>query len=147
MQQCGNDWPVGWDCHMKISGYFIHFFPLKKPLFSPVWHGPPSRWPPFEHSSTKLGSLDTDRVYSTLCPSITLTCSTSKFHLDMLRYSVSGLVMLDAFTYGKDWTLEQYSHQNGWGHLSFLFTPSSPHTVQFVPERLRSQPGLTSEES
>ncbi len=34
MQPCGNDWPGGWDCHMKISGHFIHFFPLKKPLFS-----------------------------------------------------------------------------------------------------------------
>ncbi len=64
--------------------------------------GPPSRWPPFEHSSTKLGSLDIDLVYSTLCPRITLTRSTSKFRFNMLQYSVSGLVMLDAFTYGKD---------------------------------------------
>ncbi len=90
---------------MKISGHFIHVFPLKKPLSSPVWHGPHSRWPPFEHSSTKMGSLDIDPVYSTLYPSITSTCSTSKFHLKMLQNSVSGLVMLDAFTYGKDCTV------------------------------------------
>ncbi len=102
MQPCGNDWPGGWDCPMKISANFIHFFPLKKPLFSPVWHGHPSRWPPFEHSSTKMGNLDIDPVYSTLCPRITSTCSTSNFHSNMLQYSVSGLVMLDAFTCGKD---------------------------------------------
>ncbi len=78
MQPRGNDWPGGWDSSMKISANFIHVFPLKKPLFSPVWHGPHSRWPPFEHSSTKMGSLDIDPVYSTLCPSITSTCSTSK---------------------------------------------------------------------
>ncbi len=41
MQPCGNDWPGGWDCPMKISGHLIHVFPLKKPLFSPVCHGPP----------------------------------------------------------------------------------------------------------
>ncbi len=102
MQPCGNDWPGGWDSSMKISANFIHFSPLKKPLFSPVWHGLRSRWPPFEHSSTKMGSLDIDPVYLTLCPSITSTCSTSEFHLNMLQYSVSGLVMLDAFTYGND---------------------------------------------
>ncbi len=32
MQPCGNDWPGGWDCPIEISGLFIHFFPLKKPL-------------------------------------------------------------------------------------------------------------------
>ncbi len=41
MEPCGNDWPGGWDSSMKISGHFIHVFPLKQPLFSPVWHGPP----------------------------------------------------------------------------------------------------------
>ncbi len=41
MQPCVNDWPGGWDCPMKISGHFIHVFPLKKPFFSPFWHGPP----------------------------------------------------------------------------------------------------------
>ncbi len=40
MQPCGNDWPGGWDCPMKIAGHFIHFFPLKQPNFSSVWHGP-----------------------------------------------------------------------------------------------------------
>ncbi len=104
MNPGGNDGPGGPDSSMKISANFIHFFPLKKLLFSPVWHGPPSRWPPFEHSSTQMGSLDIDHVYSTLCPSITATCSTSKFHLNMLQYSASGLAMLDAFTYGKDCT-------------------------------------------
>ncbi len=53
-----------------------------------------------------MGSLDIDLVYSTLCPRITSTRSTSKFHLNMFQYSVSGLVMLDAFTYGKDCMLK-----------------------------------------
>ncbi len=50
--------PRGWDYPMKISVHFIHFYPLKKPYFSPVWHAPLSRWFPFEHCSTKIGSLD-----------------------------------------------------------------------------------------
>ncbi len=54
------------------------------------------------HSSIKMGSLDIELVYSTLCPSITSTHSTSKFHLNMFQYSIGGAVMLDAITYGKD---------------------------------------------
>ncbi len=112
MNPCGNGRPGGPDSSMKISANFIHFFPLKKPLFSPVWHGPPSRWPPFEHSSTRMGSLDIDLVYSTLCPSITSTCSTLKFHLNMLQCSVSGLIMLDAFTYGKDYRCTRFQSRD-----------------------------------
>ncbi len=102
MQPCGNVWLGGWDCPIKISGHFIHFFPLKKPNFSSVWHGPPFTWLSFEHLSAKMGSLDIEPLYSTLCPSITSTRSTSHFHSNMLQYSVSGLVILDEITYGKD---------------------------------------------
>ena len=98
----GNGRPGGWDCPMKISASFIHFYPLKKSNFSSVWHALLSRWLPFEHSSTKMGSLDIDPVYSTLCPSITATRSTSKFHLNMFQYSVGGDVMTDTITYGQD---------------------------------------------
>ena len=31
----------GPDSPMKISANFINVYPLKKPNFSPVWHGPP----------------------------------------------------------------------------------------------------------
>ncbi len=65
---------------------------------------PPSSCLSFEHSSAKMGSLDIDPVYSTLCPSITSTRSTSKFHFNTFQYSASGLVMLDAMTYGQDCT-------------------------------------------
>ncbi len=105
MNPSGNGRPGGLDSSMKISANFIHFFLPQKATFQSCLAWPPSRWPSFEHSSTKMGSLDIDLVYSTLCPSITSMCSTSKFHLNMLQYSVSGLVMLDAFTYGKDCTL------------------------------------------
>ncbi len=73
----------------------------------------PSRWRPFEHFSTKVGSPDIDPVYSTLCPSITSTCSTSKFHFNTFQYSIEGAVMLDAITYGQDCTLEERTSING----------------------------------
>ena len=95
----------GQDSSVKLSVHFIHFYPLKRPNFFSVWHGPPSRWLPFEHSSTKVGSLDIDPVYSTLYPSITSTCSTSNFHFNTFQYSIEGAVMLDAITYGQDCTL------------------------------------------
>ncbi len=101
MNPAGKCLPLGPDCSMKISANFIHFYPLKKPYFCSVWHTP-SRWPSFEHSSTKMGSLNIELVYSTLCPSITATHSTSKFHLNMFQYSVGGAVLLDAITYGQD---------------------------------------------
>ncbi len=42
MQPCENDWPGGWDCPMKISGHFIHFFPPSKSHFSVLFGmGPP----------------------------------------------------------------------------------------------------------
>ncbi len=64
MNPGGNDGPGGADSSMKISANFIHFYPLKKPYFCSVWRGPPpSRWPSFEHSSTKMVSLDIDLVY------------------------------------------------------------------------------------
>ncbi len=81
---------------MKISVHFISIYPFKKPFFSPVCCGPLSRWPPFEHSTAKMGSLDIDPVYSTLCPSITSTRSTSIFCINTSQCSVGGAVMLDA---------------------------------------------------
>ncbi len=77
MKPCGNVGPGGWDRPMKILGHFIHFYPLKKSNFSPVWHGHPSSCLPFEHPGTKMGSLDFEPVHSTLHPSFTSTCSTS----------------------------------------------------------------------
>ncbi len=78
------------------------FLFLKNPNFSSFWHGSLARWPPFERSSTKTGSLDIDPVYSTLCPRITSTRSTSKFHFNTFQYSVGGAVMPDAITHGQD---------------------------------------------
>ncbi len=95
---------------VKSSVHFIHFYPLKKPNFSSVWHGSLSRWLPFEHSGTKMGSLNIDPVHSTLCPSITSTRSTTNFHFNTFQYNVSGLVMLDTFIYGKDCILRFHSH-------------------------------------
>ena len=102
MNPGGNVGPGGQDSSVKISVHFINVYPLKKPKFSSVWPGPSFRWLPFEHSSIKTGSLDIQPLYSTLCPSITSTRSTSSCHSNTFQYSVSGLVMLDAFTYGKD---------------------------------------------
>ncbi len=65
-------------------------YPLKKSYFCYVWHGPPSRWPSFEHSSVKMGSLNIELVYSTLRSSITAARSTSKFHFNTFQYSVGG---------------------------------------------------------
>ncbi len=48
MKPCGNDGQGGQDSAMKISVHFIHFYPLKKPYFSPVWHASLSRWLPFK---------------------------------------------------------------------------------------------------
>ncbi len=67
---------------------------------------PPSRWPSFEHSSTKMGSLDIEPVHSTLCPSITTTRSTSKFHFNTFQYSIEGAIMLHAITCGQDCTVK-----------------------------------------
>ena len=105
----GNGGPGGQDSCIKFSGSFIHVCPLKKPNFSSVWHAPPPfRWLPFEHFGTKMGSLDIDPVCSTFCPSTTSTRSTTNFHSTMFQYSVSGLVMLDAFTSGKDGMLYKF---------------------------------------
>ncbi len=104
VKPCQNVGPGGWDCPMKISGHFIHFHLLKKPNISPVWHGPLSWWLPFEHSSAKMGSLDNDPMYSTMCFSITSTRSTSKFHPNTFQCSVWDVIMFDAITYGKDCT-------------------------------------------
>ncbi len=98
----GNGGPGGQDFSAKISANFINIYPLKKPKSSPVWHGPPSSCLPFEHSSTKMGSLDIDPVYSTLCPSITSRCSTPKFCFNTFQYSIGGAIMPDAITYGQD---------------------------------------------
>ncbi len=93
-------WRLGF-VHENFS-QFHPLFPPQKVTFQSCLAWPPSSCLAFEHSSTKMGSLDIDPVYSTLCPRITSACSTSKFHFNMLQNSVSGLVMLDAFTYGKD---------------------------------------------
>ena len=52
----------------------------------------------------KWAAFDIEPVFSTLCPSVTSTCSTSKLHLNTLQYSVWGDVMLLEETYGKDYS-------------------------------------------
>ncbi len=81
---------LGNESHWKTSAFESGFFHEN------------FRWLPFEHCSTKMGSLDIDPVYSTLCPSITSTRSTSKFHLNMFQHSVDDAVMPDAITYGQE---------------------------------------------
>ncbi len=77
------------DSPIKFSGPILSMFtPSKSPNFSPVWHGLVSRCLPFEHSSTKMGSLDIDTVCSALCPSIISTRSTSKFRFNTFQWSV-----------------------------------------------------------
>ncbi len=102
MNPSGNGGPGGLDSPMKMSASFIHVYPLTMPNFSSVWHALLSMWLPFEHSSAKMGSLDIDPVYSTLCPSITSTRSTLNFHSNTLQYSVGGAIMLDAIPYSQD---------------------------------------------
>ncbi len=98
-------WARGLGFFHENFSQFHPFLLLKKSYFSSVWHGSLSRWPPFEHSSTKMSSLDIELLYPTLCPSITSTRSTSKFHLNMFQYSVEGDVMTDTITCGQDCTL------------------------------------------
>ncbi len=118
-----------WKCWTRRSGFFcknlvhfIHVYPLKKPNFSSVWHGPLSKWLPFEYSSTKMGSLDIQPLYSTLYPRITLTRSTSNFYSNTCQYHVSGLVMLDAFTYGKNCIVLKHTvgYARQWKETSFI---------------------------
>ncbi len=82
MNPGGNGGPGGPDSPMKISAEFIHVYPLKKPV---LFGMAPSPGGLLLSTSTKMGSLDFDPVYSTLCPSITLTRSTSNFHSNMLE--------------------------------------------------------------
>ncbi len=63
MNPSGNGGPGGQDSSAKISANFISIYPLQKPIFSSVWHGSPSRWLLFEHSSTKMGCLNIDPAY------------------------------------------------------------------------------------
>ncbi len=100
-----------WKWWVRGSGFFLKTFSQFHPLLSPgkarflfclAWSPPPSRWLPFEHSSTKMGSLDIYLVHLTLCPIIKSTRSTSQFHFNMVQYSVGGAVMPDATTYGQD---------------------------------------------
>ncbi len=98
---------MGQDSSGKISVHFIHFYPLNKPNFSSIWHAPPPPpgWLPFEHSGTKMSSLDIDPVYSTLCPRITAAPSTPTSHLNTFQYSVGGAVILNAITYSQECNL------------------------------------------
>ncbi len=98
----GNGGPGDQDSSVNISVHFINVCPLKKPNFQPLWRASLSRWPPFEHSGTKMGSPDNEALYSTLCLSIISTCSTSKFHLKMSKCSAWGVVMPMANLYAKD---------------------------------------------
>ncbi len=107
MNPTGKCLPLGPCSSMKISVHCIHVYPLKKPYVCSVWCGPPSRWPSFKHSTSKMGILDIEPVHSTLCPSLTSTRSTSKFHFNLFQYSIGGAVMPDTITYGQDCTLRE----------------------------------------
>ncbi len=94
--------------HRDGSGFFLENFSQYHPCLPPenakflfCLACPSSSCLTFEHSSTKMGSLDIGPVYSTLCPRIKSTRSTSKFHLNMFQYSVGGAVMPDAIAYGQ----------------------------------------------
>ncbi len=115
-----------WIPPWEFQSISFTFLPWRKLNFSSVWHGPLSRWLPFEPSSSKMGSLDIDPVYSTLCPSITSTRSTSRFCFNTFQYSIGGAVMLDTKTYGRDcmysWFICESNNFNG----SF-WNMTSPH--------------------
>ncbi len=87
---------------MKISRHFIHIFPLKKPLFSPVWHGPPLVVLLLSILAPKWAALTL-----TLC---TQHCVPASHVRVPHRNSISTCfctvfqVAFDAFTYGKDCT-------------------------------------------
>ncbi len=100
----GNDGPGDWDCSMRISGSFID--PLKKPNSQTLWHAPLSSWSHFEHSNTKMGSLQYEPLYWTLCLSIISMCFTLKFHLNMSKYNIWGETMPEANLYTKDCKLK-----------------------------------------
>ncbi len=77
---------AGRESPRKFPANFVHFYPLKKPDFRPVQHAVLSRWSPFGHSSSKMGSPDIEPLYSTSHPSMTSTCSSTKFHLSTLQH-------------------------------------------------------------
>ena len=136
MNPGGNGVPGGQDSSVKISVHFITVYPLKKPNFSSVWHGPSLTWVPFEHSITKMGSLDNQPLYSTLCPSITCTHSTSNFHSNTFQY-VSSLVMLDTFTYGKDRTV--YTYSSLLSVRTITIQRKQPGQCAQIPSKVRSR--------
>ncbi len=103
----------------QFSANFIPFYPLQKSNFSSVWHDSPSRWLPFEHSGTQMGSLGIDPVYSTLCSSISSTRSTSKFHLNTFQNSVGGAVKLDAIAFFRPGLYMYQSHVHVYAVLSY----------------------------
>ena len=113
-----------WKWWARGSGFFCKNFIPFHPLLPPEkakflwisliflissWHGSLSRWLPVDHSSTKKGILDIDPMHWTLCPSITSTCSTSKFCFNTFQYSIGGTVTLEAITYSQDCTSKKQS--------------------------------------
>ncbi len=91
----GEDWLI------KFPGNFIIFCLLQKPNFKPLPSVTLFSWLPLEHCSSKMGKTDTDPLYSTLCPSITSSCPTTKFHLNTFQNSVWSEVIPVVVTYGK----------------------------------------------
>ncbi len=78
--------------------------PRKSQNFQPLWRAAPSSWSR-EHCGVKMGIPGIERLYSTLCPSITSTCSTSKFCFKESQCSVWGEVLPAANLYAKDCTV------------------------------------------
>ena len=92
---------------MKISGD-INIYPLKIPNFSPAWHAPPSQVVFLLSTLAPKWAAFTLNICTRHCTQISHTCSTSKFHLNMLQYSTWGDVMLNAISYGMDCTCPKF---------------------------------------
>ncbi len=97
-------WARGSRFFCKNFSQFHPCLPREKANFQSCLAWPPCSCLRFEHSGTKMGRLDIGPVYSTLCPKITSTRSTSKFHFNTFQYSIGGAVMPDAMTFGQDCT-------------------------------------------
>ncbi len=94
-------WGLGF-LHENFSQFHQRLLPENAKLQSSLACPPPSRWAPFEHSSTKMSRLDVEPLSSSMCPGITTMCFTSKSHLNMFQSSAWGDVMLIAIAYSQD---------------------------------------------
>ncbi len=93
-------WAWGLGLSHKNFSPFHECFPPEVD-FQPLWHAMSSNWPHFEHCDIKMGCLDIECLYSTLCPNISMY-SNLKFLLKMAQCSVWGVVIPVANLFAKD---------------------------------------------